>query len=154
MIVDVDRSGSPCDWRGRRAPFGMIKGFMNRGLLVFLLVSCLPAQDHSGWRDYAGAPDSAQYSSLTQIKKSNLDRLEIAWTYPIGDGRKYSFNPLMADGMLYVLGKNNSIVALEAATGKEIWVYSMTPPPATITTRGINYWQSKDGRERRLFFSA
>ena len=29
----------------------------------------------------------------------------------------------MVDGTLYVLAKNNSIVALNAATGKEIWTY-------------------------------
>src|ERR1041384_5616579 len=117
---------------------------MTRGLLIFPVVACLAAQDHSGWRDYAGASDSAQYSSLRQIDKSNVGRVEVAWTYPTGDGRKYFFNPLMADGVLYVLAKNNSIVALDSATGKEIWTYSMTPPPATMTTRGINYWQSKD----------
>ena len=127
---------------------------MNRGLPILLFACGLFAQDHSGWRDYAGAADSAQYTSLTQIDKSNVGRLEIAWTFPTGDGRKYSFNPLMADGMLYVLAKSNSIVALDATSGKEMWNYTMTPPPATITTRGINYWKSKDGRESRLFFCA
>ena len=50
--------------------------------------------------------------------------------------------------------KNNSIVALNAATGKETWTYAMTPAPSIITNRGINYWESKDGRERRLLFCA
>src|SRR5579863_7888290 len=87
-------------------------------LLAFALAA--HAQDHNSWRDYGGAADSAQYSALTQINRSNVRRLEPAWSYPTGDGQKYSFNPVMADGMLYVLAKHNSIVALDAGTGKEI----------------------------------
>jgi quinoprotein glucose dehydrogenase len=124
-----------------------------------LLLSCVllvganvpsNAQDHNSWRDYGGASDSAQYSALRQINRSSVNKLEIAWTFPTGDGLKYSFNPLMANGLLYVLAKNNSIVALEAATGKEIWTYTPDPPATIITNRGINYWESKDRADRRL----
>ncbi len=52
---------------------------------------------------------------------------------------------------MYVLAKNNSIVALDAATGKERWVHENAK--GRITTRGINYWESKDRTERRLLFS-
>src|ERR1044071_197401 len=113
---------------------------MYRILFLLLPAAALVAQDHTGWRDYAGAADSAQYSSLKQITRENVKQLEVAWTFPTGDGRKYFFNPLMVDGTLYVLARNNSIVALNAATGKEIWAYSMTPAPTIITNRGLNYW--------------
>jgi quinoprotein glucose dehydrogenase len=118
------------------------------------IVSLVHAQDHTGWRDYGGAGDSAQYSALKQIDRSNVSKLQMAWSYPIGDGQKYDFNPLMADGVLYVLAKKNSIVALDAATGKELWTYTPDPPATVITHRGINYWESKDRRDRRLLFSA
>ena len=113
-----------------------------------------PAQDHSTWRDYGGAADSAQYSTLRQINRSNVAKLKIAWTYSTGDHRKYSFNPIMIDGLLYVLAKDNSVVALDAGTGKEIWVHTFSPAPAIITSRGINYWESKDRSDRRLLFCA
>lgn len=128
---------------------------MPKSISVFLLLSlCLAAQDHTGWRDYGGASDSAQYSALKQIDRGNVARLQVAWTYPTGDGQKYSFNPLMVDGTLYVLAKHNSIVALDAATGKEIWIYTPDPPATVITSRGINYWESKDRADRRLLFAA
>src|SRR6476661_788593 len=94
-----------------------------RAGLALAVFSQLPvlSQDHKSWSDYSGAADSAQYSALTQINKSNVNKLEIAWRYPTGDGNKYSFNPLVTHGVTYVLAKNNSIVALDAATGKEIW---------------------------------
>src|SRR5690349_4040412 len=111
---------------------------------VALLTTCLFAQDHRTWKDYGGAADAAQYSALDQINPSNVTKLQVAWSYPTGDGRKYSFNPLVVDGVLYVLAKNNSIVALDAATGKEIWVHAPDAGTNIITNRGINYWESKD----------
>src|SRR5438046_6709851 len=81
-------------------------------------------QNHRAWRDYGGAADSAQYSALQQINRSNVNKLQVAWTYPTGDDNKYSFNPIVIDDVLYALVKKSSIVALDAATGKEIWTYS------------------------------
>jgi glucose dehydrogenase len=128
---------------------------MFRTLSFLLIPAALLAQDHRSWRDYGGAADSAQFTALTQITKANVAKLEVAWTFPTGDTRRYNFNPLMADGVLYVLANDNSIVALNAATGKEIWTHSIsTPPPSLITSRGINYWESKDRKERRLLFCA
>ena len=122
---------------------------------VVLLVSCAAAaQDHAEWRDYGGAADSAQYSSLKQIDRGNVRDLKIAWRYETGDTNKYSFNPLEVDGVLYVLAKNNSIVALEAATGKEIWTHAAAADTKIITNRGINYWESKDRADRRLLYAS
>ena len=45
---------------------------MLRTLPVLLLSSALFAQDHTAWRDYGGASDSAQYSALTQITRANV----------------------------------------------------------------------------------
>ena len=125
-------------------------------LAIILAATCFRAggQDHSTWREYAGGADSAQYSALKQINRANVSTLEIVWTYPTGDGLKYSFNPIMVDGLLYVLAKRNSIVALDARTGKETWTYTPDPPARIITNRGINYWESKDHADRRLLFCA
>src|SRR5579859_546732 len=69
-------------------------------------------QSYSTWRDYLGGPSSAHYSSLQQINRSNVNKLEIAWTYPTGDGIDYAWNPIIVDDMMYVHAQNNSIVAL------------------------------------------
>ena len=50
---------------------------------------------------------------------------------------------------MYVLAKNSSLVALNAETGKEIWIHANL---RGITGRGINYWESKDRKDRRLLF--
>ena len=110
-------------------------------------------QSYSGWRDFGGSADSAQYSSLGQINRSNVNRLKVTWKYSTGDNNRYAFNPLVAHGIVYVLAHNNSIVALDAATGKELWIRTTDPQTRLITNRGINYWESADGGDRRLLFS-
>ncbi len=121
---------------------------------IGFLAGLATAQDHAHWRDYGGASDSAQYSSLSQINKTNVHRLKIAWSFPTGDSNKYAFNPLEVDGVLYVLARNNSIVALDAASGKVIWEHAALPGTTIITNRGINYWESPDRSERRLLFAS
>ena len=45
--------------------------------------------------------------------------------------------------------RNSSLVALDAATGKEIWVHAHLPG---ISIRGINFWENKDHQDQRLIF--
>jgi quinoprotein glucose dehydrogenase len=105
---------------------------------------------YTTWSDYGGAADSMQYSALKQINTRNVGRLELAWSYLVPDHRgSFGFNPLIVDGVMYVLGQNNAIVALDAATGKQIWSH---PVEGNVANRGINYWESKDRADRRLIF--
>ena len=101
------------------------------------------------WTDFGGSPDNARYFTLNQINKSNLDRLAPAWTYQTYDNISYVFNPIVVDNMMYVLARNNSLVALDATTGKEIWIHEGLQG---IAPRGINYWESRDRSDRRLLF--
>jgi quinoprotein glucose dehydrogenase len=110
-------------------------------------------QPYTTWSDYGGSADSMQYSALKQIGKSNVGRLERVWFYPVPDRKgNFSFNPIVVDNVMYVLGTNNAIVALDAATGSAIW--SHTPEGGSPGSRGISYWESKDRSDRRLIFAA
>ena len=51
---------------------------------------------------------------------------------------------------MYVVGRNNAVIALDADTGKQRWSRAL---PATPTNRGFNYWESKDRSDRRLIFA-
>ena len=107
----------------------------------------------NSWAEYAGSADSSQYSDLTQVNRNNVNKLHVIWRYGTGDPGKYLFNPLVVHGVMYVLAKRNSIVALDARTGRELWVHETDPTTTLITNRGINYWESPDGSERRLLLS-
>ncbi len=119
--------------------------------LVLASTACQAlGQDHSTWRDYGGAPDGAQYSSLTQVNRTNVGKLQRVWTLPTGDDVNYVFNPLVVGHTAYVMTHNKSIVAVDATTGRELWTHSFQAKTPLITTRGLNYWQSADGKDRRL----
>ena len=114
--------------------------------------SVLQKQPYRTWSDYGAAADSMQYSALDQINKSNVGRLEPAWSYKApGPGGRFAFSPLVVDGVMFVVGKDSAVVALDAATGKQIWTHPVEGRP---TDRGFNYWQSKNGSDRRLIFAA
>ena len=123
--------------------------------LTVLCVAVLAAQlghaqtARTTWMEYGGGPDNARHITLDQINKSNLDQLTAAWTYPTQDNISYVFGPLVVDNTAYVLARNNSLVALDATTGQEIWVHEGL---TGIAPRGINYWESKDRSDRRLLF--
>jgi quinoprotein glucose dehydrogenase len=105
---------------------------------------------YTAWNDYGGSPDSMQYSALSQIDRGNVATLQQAWFYPVDDEAvRLGFNPLIVDDVMYVRGAKGRLVALEAATGKEIW-------RSTEETfdRGVSYWESKDRGDRRLMVTS
>ncbi len=110
----------------------------------------LAGQDHTSWKDYGGGADSSHFVALDQINKANVKDLDVAWTYLTGDNRSYLFNPVVVGNVMYVLARDSSLVALDATTGKEIWIHENLPG---LTTRGIAYWESKDRGDRRLIFT-
>jgi quinoprotein glucose dehydrogenase len=118
-------------------------------LFVLLTLGAVWTAERNGkwWYDNLGGPDSSNYVDLDQIRKSNVDQLEVAWTYPYAAG---GFNPIVVDDTVYISGRNGSLIALDASTGKEIWIHEGLNG---MTSRGINYWQSEDGKDRRLLFS-
>ena len=105
------------------------------------------AKPYTTWTAYQGGSHSSQYSALDQINKSNVSRLDVAWTYPVNGN--ITFNPLVVDNVMYVQGTGNAIVAIDAATGKEIWTH---PNQGAIGARGMNYWESADRSDRRLIY--
>jgi len=118
-------------------------------LFIYVCWGC-----HSGnsrrykeWNDYGGGPDHSKYVDYKQITKENVGQLEIAFVYSTHDNVNYRFNPVIVDGVMYVLAKNNSLVAIDATTGDELWIHANL---RGIIQRGINFWQSEDKKEKRL----
>jgi quinoprotein glucose dehydrogenase len=121
-------------------------------LILSLASLVFGAQPWTRWSDYGGSSDSMQYSALRQINKSNVKQLQLVWSVKSpGPAGRFSFNPLIVDGVMYVVGKDSSIYAFDAATGRQIWVHPVEGHP---TNRGFNYWESKDRKDQRLIFAA
>ncbi len=107
------------------------------------------AGQHLHWQDYGGGADQSKFVAQSSITKENVAALKQAFFYATADEQVYQFNPLIVDTVMYVLAKNNSLVALHAQTGEELWIHAHLQG---IARRGINYWQSADGQDKRLLF--
>jgi len=143
-------------------------------LTTIAAVSACAQSPKTDWREYLGGPDSSHFSPLKQITPANVSKLDVAWSYQAGESGSYVYAPLVVDNVAFVLAKGGSIVALDAATGKEIWTHSFAPgaarggPPAGASVeaapapgrgggaggaRGLNYWESKDRSDRRIIIA-
>ena len=136
--------------------------FLQAGAGALLAAGAAPAPAaESGWewRYYAGDPHSSRYAPLTQINRSNVGDLEVAWELetlpprvrPVG---MIECTPIVIDGVMYASGFNLHTHALEAHTGKLIWSNEGFESEsrrrgAAGVSRGLTYW--KDGSEERLF---
>ncbi|MBE7173034.1 MAG: PQQ-binding-like beta-propeller repeat protein [Williamsia sp.] len=107
-------------------------------------------EGHSSWKQYGGGPDQSKYFDASQITKENVSQLKVAWVYPTRDSSFNFFSPIVVDTIMYVMAKNSSLVAVNAVTGTEIWIHANLQG---LTRRGINYWESKDRKDRRLLFT-
>jgi glucose dehydrogenase len=126
-------------------------GIVKTAMMLALAGMTAPSasgQSQREWRDYAGGPDSSRFVAAKQITKANVHRLQVAWAYPSGET---DFNPLVVRGVVYGRGPKSSLVALDASTGKQMWIHEGIQG---FSGRGVNYWESKDGKDRRLIFSA
>jgi quinoprotein glucose dehydrogenase len=99
------------------------------------------------WTGYGNGADNSRYFASRQIDRSNVGRLQAAWTYPYGETGS---SPIVVRGVIYGRGRNGSLVAVDAATGREVWVRERMNG---MTSRGMNYWESADGRDQRLIFA-
>jgi quinoprotein glucose dehydrogenase len=113
------------------------------------------------WRVYGGNFAGWHYSPLDQINRSNVRRLEAAWTYHTGDSRRkpsttIECNPLVVNGVMYLTTAQLKLCALEAATGKLLWQFDPFEGADEDKPRGVNrgvaYWENGD--DRRIFFVA
>ncbi|MFH5834160.1 PQQ-binding-like beta-propeller repeat protein [Halalkalibaculum sp. DA384] len=116
--------------------------------------------NYENWGIYRGDQKANQYSELDQINAENVHQLEKAWEYeyegePQGPGI-YS-NPIIIDGLLYFNTPHMKTVALDAATGEEVWVFD----PAKYNdgevvrsrSRGVVYWEDNEGNNQRILSS-
>jgi quinoprotein glucose dehydrogenase len=106
-------------------------------------------EDDRDWPAYGGGPDSIRHSVLTQIDRTNVRELQVAWTYDAADGGGgLQTQPIVVNGVLYANTPKHRVIALDAATGSLIWRFD-SGLEATGANRGVTWWA--DGADRRIF---
>ena len=106
------------------------------------------AGDYRGWAFYGGGPDQIRYSSLDQINRGNVKRLEVAWTYDSGEPGGLQTQPIVVDGVLYGYTPTHKTFALRADTGEHLWTFD-SGIKGQGANRGLMYWS--DGNDKRVF---
>ena len=77
----------------------------------------------SDWAIYGGTSDGNRHSSLTQITKANVGKLAQAWSFPMEASGDAQTHPLAIDGVIYAYTPSLKVVALDGASGKQIWQF-------------------------------
>jgi quinoprotein glucose dehydrogenase len=121
------------------------------------------------WPQYGRNQEGTRYTPLDQINRGNVAYVKKAWEYHTGDfsdgsdGRPettFQATPIVVDGVLYLATVYGRVIALDPATGAELWNYDpridATVKRGEYANRGVTYWRAADavqGRacERRIF---
>jgi quinoprotein glucose dehydrogenase len=113
----------------------------------------LPKRDvYRTWHRSHGDNGGTRFSALDQINRQNVTDLQVAWTYHSGDGSNYiQCNPVIANGVMFAPTPGKHFVAVNAATGRELWRFKPEGKPAF---RGLIYWPGHSGASERVIFSA
>jgi len=122
--------------------------------LLLLLPVCAQAADPArvDW-PVNGGPGNIRYTTLSQISPANVSRLRVAWTYDAHDAFKDSemqSNPIVIGGLLYATTPKMRVIALDAATGREVWSFNPArpdDPQRRFRHRGVTVYQD------RVFFT-
>lgn len=138
---------------------------MNKSTLIilsvlhFLLSACQTdpsSVSQTDWPVYSADPTGSKFSVLDQINTTNVDKLQPVWIYRTDDkGGKSTIecNPIIIDGVMYLSSPGLKVIALEAATGTEIWRFDpFRGSRAGGVNRGLTYWS--DDKEKRIYFVA
>ena len=125
-----------------------------------------PAITDYDWPSYANDPGSSKYAPLDQINSSSVAKLQVAWIWDSPDNSQvaenraltplgYKSTPIKIGDSLYINTSLGRVVALDAVSGKERWVFdtetykSGRPANMGFNTRGVAYW-ANGGKHRIL----
>ncbi|HKS20263.1 MAG TPA: PQQ-dependent dehydrogenase, methanol/ethanol family, partial [Bradyrhizobium sp.] len=96
--------------------------------------------------DYA----ETRFSKLNQINADNVKQLGLAWSYPLESSRGVEATPVVVDGIMYQTASWSVVHAIDARTGKRLWVYDPKVDRekgyrgcCDVVNRGVALWKGK-----------
>ena len=112
-------------------------------LSVFLIITSFVARSHAqvtferllnsanepqNWLTYSGSYSGQRFSKLAQISTGNARTMVAKWVYQTAATGKIETTPLVVDGILYATAQDDRAFALDARTGRPIWMYQRQLP--------------------------
>lgn len=108
----------------------------------------------TNWPTYGNDSGGSRYSPATQINRSNVNSLKVAWTYRTGANetptrmiRKAAFEatPVLVDGKLFLSTPYNHVIALDPQNGTRLWEYNpgvnLDRNYSEVSSRGVSAWR-------------
>ncbi len=96
----------------------------------------ISTREPGNWLMYSGDYNSWRFSRLDRINTQNVSRLHVKWLFQGRHEEKFETTPLVVDGIMYLTRPENEIHALDAETGRVLWVYRYRNPPRTYNCCG------------------
>ncbi|HXY52264.1 MAG TPA: PQQ-dependent dehydrogenase, methanol/ethanol family [Terriglobales bacterium] len=100
------------------------------------------------WMTHGRTYSEQRFSPLQQINDHNVSQLGLEWFYDLDTHRGQEATPIVLDGVLYFTTAWSKVVALNAATGAELWTYDPQVPPewavnacCDVVNRGVAIWK-------------
>ena len=114
------------------------------------------------WAAYGQNEGGVRFSTLTQITPANVSQLKPAWTYHMNPAHDAAADatkalpwseqtPLVVHGVMFLGVPYGRVVALDAESGKELWVYTL-PKGNQPPTRGLAYWPGDSKHDAEIVF--
>src|SRR5882672_2327324 len=111
------------------------------------------------WTHYGRDLSGTRFSPATQITKSNVSQLKVAWTYRTGglDAKTdlihkaaFETTPILVDGKLFLTTQYDHVIALNPATGEKIWEFDphvdLSKNYSEVTNRGVASWRDASAK--------
>ena len=90
------------------------------------------------WLTYNGGYMSQRHSLLDQINRENVNQLELTWVLQNQVFGAWQSNPIIVDGIMYVTERPNSVMAVDAVTGRVFWKYRHQNADNALVCCGAN----------------
>src|SRR5204862_2941720 len=79
------------------------------------------------WLSVRRTYDGWGYSPLNQIKRGNVDELQLKWVLLTGQNNGHEAPPMVNNGVMFVSTPGYQVMAVDAKTGRLLWTYKHTP---------------------------
>jgi len=108
-------------------------------------------QEPGTWMSAGRTYDEQRYSPLTQINKTDIKDLGLAWYGDVDTERGQEATPVEVDGVLYITTAWSLVKAYDAKTGRKLWDYDPKVDRASVgqvaccdvVNRGVAAWKGK-----------
>ena len=147
----------------------MVNKFVARLLVTAALLAAAQGQNVE-WPYFGGDQAGSKYSALTQINRTNVRNLKVAWEWRTGEKAMaeykttpgvFEVTPVMVEGTLYLSTPYNRVIALDPATGTQKWAFDpkayedgQVPNGTGFVHRGVAFWRDSGTHRGRIVMNS